>query len=415
MSNYIDKVTVGGTTYDIQDSGSREEISDLDDRVTILETGGGTDLDIAEFSRLVYKGLGAVAGPVGTAIVTNKSDTPIYMNVLDHDYHTPVSSNIPHTCTLGMRDVFELRQFDAPEALFYVDPTAYPNGLQAGTRYYITLDHGAYDGDTGEDGSYGFTPVTNVPKGGYVRHSTMGASHSPYQPSKITDGKFITYNTQFVQIEQLDTDTGTDGTSLGTATAKTYQGNSAHVNFTQRNAYGNNRVDQSAWLQYANASGTGWWSKKNEWDFPPTNYTTIQGFLTELDADMIASMVKVKIRFALADCDGGGACDIETFVFPLSMTEVNFGHNNSQYETSWGINNTLKEVPLAFYDGATNADRIKTMSNTARTWFLRGTLPSFAHIVRGVYTTGGLGHSIADYANGFVAAWCIGNPVITSA
>ena len=357
--------------------------------------------------------------PTGTAaagdmIVVHVSASAIVMNVLDHDYHTPANSAIPHTCTIGMRDCFENRQFDAPEALIKV-----VDGLAAGSHFYITLDHGAYGGGTGQDGTYGgqLGDDQAIPAGGYLRHTTMGAYQSGgYNASQITGGKWIAYDASFNQIgAQIATDTSATGTNFGTATASTYQGNSEHVNFTERNAYGNNRLDQSAWLQYANAEGTGWWAQKNEWDFPPASVSTIKGFLTGLDPAMKAAMVKTKIRVALPNCDGGGYVDIETYVFPLSMTEVGFGQNNSQYETSWGVNNTLKTTALSFFQGATNADRIKTLNGAARNWFLRGPYPSFAVYVRDVYTDGSLSYYIANIAFGFVAAWVIGNPVIQTA
>ena len=357
--------------------------------------------------------------PTGTAaagdmIVVHVSASAIMMNVLDHDYHTPANSAIPHTCTIGMRDCFEYRQFDAPEALIKV-----VDGLAAGSHFYLTLYKGAYGGGTGQDGIYGGTLVEEqaIPAGGYLRHTTMGAYQSSYNASQITGGKWIAYDTSFNQIgAQIATDSGdTTGTNFGTATASTYQGNSEHVNFTERNAYGCNRVDQSAWLQYANAEGTGWWVQKNEWDFPPASVSTIKGFLTGLDPVMKAAMVKTKIRVALPNCDGGGYKDIEAYVFPLSMTEVGFGANNSQYETSWGLNNTLKTTALAFYQGATNADRIKKLAGSARYWFLRGPNPSSASHVRSVSTDGSLSSYNASNAYGFVAAWVIGNPVIASA
>ena len=356
--------------------------------------------------------------PTGTPaaddeIVVHVTADEIAMNVLDHDYHSPVNSAIKHTCTIGMRDCFENRQFDAPEALIKV-----VDGLAAGSHFYLTLDHGAYGGDTGADGVYGGTLGNDqaIPAGGYLRHTAMGASGNT-TPEKITAGKWQAYGTDFVKIgADIATDSNdTTGTNFGTATASTYQGNSAHVNFTERNAYGNNRIDQSAWLQYANAEGTGWWAQQNEWDFPPANVATIKGFLTGLDPAMKASMVKVKIRTALPNCDGGGYVDIETYVFPLSMTEVNLGQNNSQYETSWGVDNTLKTVPLAFYTGATNVDMIKTLNGTARHWFLRGAHPSIASLVRLVNAAGSLYNLNASGAYGLVAAWVIGNPIIQSA
>lgn len=358
--------------------------------------------------------------PTGTAkagdeIVAHITANDVPMNVMDHDYHTPVNANIPHTCTIAMRDCYENRQFDAPEGLIHV-----VNGLAAGEHYCLTLYKGTYGGGTAQDGVYGGTLGADqtIPAGGYLRHTTMGVYQSGgYTRDQIANGKWIAYDANFVQIgAQIATDMDdTSGTNFGTATASTYQGNSEHVNFTERNAYGCNRVDQSAWLQYANAEGTGWWEQKNEWDFPPASVATIKGLMTGMDPAMKAAMVTVRIRTALPNCDGGGYVDIETKVFPLSMTEVGFGANNGQYETSWGLDNTLKTVPLAFWQSATNEDRIKTLNGVVRYWFLRGANPSHALDVRGVNTSGALNYGSASSANGLVAAWVIGNPVIQPA
>lgn len=351
----------------------------------------------------------------GDEIVVHVEANEIPLNVLDHDYHTPISANVPHTCTVGMRDCYQNFAFDAPEGLIHV-----VDGLSAGSHFYLTLDHGAYNATTAQDGTYGGTLGADqmIPAGGYLRHTAIGAyQSSAYTPEQITNGKWISYDANFVQIgAQIATDTGdTTGTNFGTATAAIYQGNSAHVNFTTRNAYGCNRLDQSNWLQYANAEGTGWWAQKNEWDFPPSGVATLKGLMTGLDPVMKASMVPVKIRFALANCDGGGYVDVETKVFPLSMSEVNFGQNNGVWETSFGLDNTLIQRPLAFYTGAQNADRIKTLNGAARYWFLRGAYPYYANDVLIVNTSGALSHSSAYYANGLVAAWVIGNPNIASA
>lgn len=406
-------LAVSGAAADAKKTG--DAIGDLKSAIETIERWAWPENNnITLLNQIVAEGRGPIAAPVGTALYVDKDNTQIAMNVLDHDYHTPANSAIPHTCTIGMRDCFENRQFDAPEALIKV-----VDGLAAGSHFYLTLYKGAYGGSTGQDGTYGGTLGAEqaIPAGGYLRHTTMGEYQSSYNASQITGGKWIAYDTSFNQIgAQIATDSGdTTGTNFGTATASTYQGNSEHVNFTERNAYGCNRVDQSAWLQYANAEGTGWWAQKNEWDFPPASVATIKGFLTGLDPVMKAAMVKTKIRVALPNCDGGGYEDIETYVFPLSMTEVGLGTNNSQYETSWGLDNTLKTTALAFYKGATNADRIKKLADAARSWFLRGPHPSYANNVRYVYTDGSLGNYVANVAYGFVAAWVIGNPVIASA
>ena len=354
--------------------------------------------------------------PTGTPavddeLVVHVAADEIPMNVLDYDYHTPADPHIQHSCTVGMTNCYQNLAFDAPEALIKV-----VDGLAGGSHFYITLDHGAYGGGTGQDGVYGGTLAADqtIPAGGYLRHTTMGVYQSSYNTAQITGGKWIAYDASFNQIgAQIDTDSDDEtGTNFGTATAQTANGNSPHVNFTSRNAYGDNRLEYSNWLQFVNASGAGWWVQKTEFDFPPSGISTLKGLLTGLDPVMLRSMMKVKIRVAIPICDGGGYKDIETKVFPLSMTEVNLGTNNSVDETSFGLDNTLKTTPLSFYQGATNADLVKTLNDSARSWWIRSPYPSLSSYVRRIGADGSLYDDYAYGAYGLSAAWVIGNPSI---
>lgn len=410
---------VEGTDYDTPESivnatgnMTAEQAQQTRENLGVIGPG---EMTLAAFNRYIVLGLGPTVAPVGTALTcdktTNDVTEQIPMNVLDYDYHTPADPHIQHSCTVGMTNCYQNLAFDAPEALIKV-----VDGLVGGSHFFITLDHGAYGGGTGQDGVYGGTLSADqtIPAGGYLRHTTMGAYQSSYNASQITGGKWIAYDASFNQIgSQIDTDSGDEtGTNFGTATAQTANGNSPHVNFTCRNAYGDNRLEYSNWLQFANASGTGWWVQKTEFDFPPSGIATLKGLLTGLDPVMLKSMMKVKIRTAIPTCDGGGYKDIETRVFPLSMTEVNLGANNSQYETSFGLDNTLKTTPLAFYTGATKADRVKTLNNAAHIWWLRSPYPSNSNHVRHINADGSLSSHYAYSALGLSAAWVIGNPYI---
>ena len=347
----------------------------------------------------------------GDTIIVHETAANIPSTVLDHDYDTPVNPAIPHTLTIAMQNCYENVQFDAAEALIYC-----PDGLTAGTRYYITADHAAHNGGTDQDGDFGFTPTQDVPAGGYVRHSVLGVSQSgSYTKAQVLAGKFITYGTDFIQIEQLATDEGTEGTYLGKTTANDpayLDSNYTNVNFTQRNANGSNDWETSNLRQYLNAVGTGWWVQKTKWSFPPANVDTLQGFLNGIDPALREHMQTVKKRVAtsVADRPGGTPLykDVEDKVFILSQTEVNLGQNNSQYETSWGLDNTLKTTPYAYYVGADNADLVKLLAGSPRHWWLRGPSPASAGGVRHVSTGGSLGDIRAGNGIGLEAACVIG-------
>ncbi|MBR4703227.1 MAG: hypothetical protein IKO91_05225 [Oscillospiraceae bacterium] len=332
-------------------------------------------------------------------------------DVLDIDYDTPVDPDVRHTMTFATINCLANVQFDAAEALIYC-----PEGLSAGTRYYITADHAAYNAGTTQDGDFGFTPTQAVPAGGYVRHSVLGVyrSDSTYTKAQVLDGKFVTYGIDFAQIEQLATDEGSEGSYLGKTTANdpTYlDSNYPNVNYTQRNGQGSNDWETSNIRQYLNAVGTGWWVQKTKFDFPPANVDTFQGFLTGLNPSLRENIQTVKKRYATSATDRSGGTplykDVEDKVFLLSQTEVNLGANNSQYETSFGLDDTLKTTPYAFYVGAVSADRIKLLNGSPRNWWLRGPYPTSASRVRCVGTDGSLSSGIVNGSLGLVAGFAV--------
>ena len=342
----------------------------------------------------------------GDAIVVHETASAIESAVLDHDYDTPVNSAVKHTMTIGMNNCLENMQFDAPEAL-----VACPSGLVSGTRVYVISDHGDYNNDTVEDGSFGFTPTTRPGDVRYIRHTKMGEYRAAGTYSKATmmSGKFVTYDASFVKIEEVATDEGETGTCLGTVTAENPQYKDGdNVNYTRRNMYGSNDYETSNIRQYLNSTGTGWWKQMTKFDFPNANIATLKGLLTGIDPKLRAHMQKVKKTYTKHNVDGGGLAVVEDKVFLLGMTEVNFGKNNNQYESSYGLDNTLKTVPYAYYDGAANADRVKLLNGSPRSWWLRGTNPSRCSHVRNTYTDGSLYYYYADYAYGLVAACVIG-------
>ena len=156
-----------------------------------------------------------------TIIITETVEKIIF-DVLDFDYDTPVTEGINHTMSLIAHDVYSYGEipFDASEALFYVDPETYPDGLPVGT-YHVTLDHGAPGESTTQDGTYQFTTTQIVPAGGLIRHTTMGLFQSNgYTKAQITNGEFVTYNNEYTQLESLTTTEGSGGTSLGTTTSQ---------------------------------------------------------------------------------------------------------------------------------------------------------------------------------------------------
>ena len=357
-------------------------------------------------------------------IVITETVEEIIFDVLDFDYDTPVTEGINHTMSLIAHDVYIYAEipFDANEALFYVDPETYPNGLPVGT-YHVTLDHGASDESTAQDGTYQFTTTQIVPAGGLIRHTTMGGYQSNgYTKAQITGGKFVTYNTEYTQLESLTTTEGSGGTSLGTTTStrQSYRTNEL-LNFTERNYSGSNNWLNSSIRQYLNSDAAGaasgaiasWWTSKNIWDMPVKS--TKPGFLYGLDPSFRAILQTVKKRNRLTLADYGSSSvkhiDSDERVFFVSQTEINSVSEDNVYENSFGTDKTfttIKTTPYALYASAGNADKIKYQGSTARIWWIRSPSSSHGNTIRCITTNGSWGNMAARNSSGVVPALCIG-------
>lgn len=336
----------------------------------------------AEFQSLIRHGLGASAFPVGSTVsITHESYGTILMDVLAHDVDRDPRGRFEHSVTLGMHYALEGTPFDATEALYHA-----PEELAAGT-YHFALPSG-YEESYGGGKSIMFTLTQNVPKDGVILFPWG------YQVQVLAT-KVSTYASQSAAtpIETVSVSEGTDGTDLGTA-----NGTTAHMNHIQRARYGSNRWKESsirAWLNSEKAAGS-WWTPQTEFDRPPT-YTSRAGFLKGLSADFLAILGEADHIAALNTAtDGGGSETTRDRMFLLSSTEVGLGKEN-------GI---AEGVTYPFYEGETNADRIKTRNGAAVWWWLRGPVAWGAYVVRSVNTGGELSSSNAY--NGYsVAAACV--------
>ena len=151
------------------------------------------------------------------------------------------------------------------------------------------------------------------------------------------------------------------------------------------------------------------WAKSRRWRFRYVlwglHLNHIAGFLNGFDAAFVAALGAVDILTAKntvyeAGNAVGGSYTTRDRVFPPSMTELGWGNNNGIAEGS----------VLPFYVGASDVDRIKydiTNANTARHWWLRSPLPSYAYNVRRVHTSGALYYNFAHSGFGLAAACVI--------
>ena len=372
-----------------------------------------------EAVELSVYGVTATGTPTeGDAITVHVQANTVYFEIADFDHDVSAERGLEHVTTMISRDVLSYGTipFSSPQALKTIAADEFQDGIPAGSVVDIVLDHGCYNNTTDEDGTYCFTAAAAIPVGYKIRHSTIGTYlSSGYGVDHVLGGKFLIYDASGTKVAEYETSAGAGAVHLGTATAETKSYMSgAHLNATRRNAYGSNRAAHSAikkWLNSAAAgAGSGevasWWTASDEFDMPVR--TTLPGFLHGLDQDFVACLGRVRKRTLLHAWDraDGGAKyeDTEELVWQPSMTELGYGNNDGVAETSPDADGNLKSTkPFALYDGATDADRVKTQGGTARYWFHRSPSPSSAYNVRSSVQSGALNVSSAYSAYGAVA------------
>ena len=348
-------------------------------------------------------------------IVITVTTTEQCFDVMDHDTHTPVNPALTHTMPLLLHDIaaYGTIPFCPPQLLYYTDV-----GLPAG-NYKFTLDHGAYGGSIGQDGTYMFTTDVAIPADGGIRHSTAGAyKEGGYAATDITSGKVIIYGPGDARVIVKDNiacsewDGVTECTDIGTFTARstTYHTADGKHNFTERCAYGSNRWKTSAARQWLNSDAapvpeesevvSNWYTRQTVFDRLPGG-AKLAGYLYGLDPELKAVICPVKVKTALPDqerIEGATYEETEDKVWLASMTEV-YGSNN---------NNVAEGSQFEYWKDTTNAAKIKYQGSTARGWWLRGPYPGIAYVVRVVNSSGALNYIYANYAYGFVPGLCIG-------
>lgn len=313
-----------------------------------------------------------------------------------------------HTMTLQLHDCFANVQFDGTEALYYCE-----TALEPGT-YYFTLLAG-YDTEYGGGKSYQFELQQQVPEGGVLTFS-WGYQ---VQASTVKVRSYASV-TEASPIETVDVVEGTDGIKL------------TGCNHTHRIRYGSNNWANSAIRQFLNSAevaGT-YWQSKTKFDRPPSWAASQNGFMHGIDpsfASVLGTSCKVvNLNTVKTLDDAGKYVDeddagivtvgsrqgvriIKDKIFLPSYTEVYFG---KQTIDDKGTSRSVSiGRPYSYYKRmapaattAALAERIKYLSGSARIWWVRSAVPSDAHTVYSVHTSGAYSITRAHNAHGCAPA-----------
>lgn len=359
-------------------------------------------------------GITATGTPsAGDEIIITVTSNELVFDIVDFDKHTPHDEERNHTIDLLLHDIatYGTIPFSNPQLMYYTDVE-----LPAG-NYKFTLDHARYGNGTEYDGTYMFTTTKPIPADGGFRHTNpIGGWKNSYAKSDVL-GKYITTygaRPQRTEVETGLTVTEWDGTTectdLGTFTSQklTYHTNDGKHNFTERQAYGSNRWRDSVYRQWLNsdapaASGStisNWWTPQSVFDRVPGG-AKLAGFLYGLDPDFVNSLGEVEVKTALHECDRTGSATYDiTYdkVFLLSRKNV-FGSDEYSAISEGEL--------LEYFNGATNADRIKYQNGKARWWWLRTPDSNRLYGVRGVSQYGTSTSGGASDTGSVVPACCI--------
>jgi len=97
-------------------------------------------------------------------------------------------------------------------------------------------------------------------------------------------------------------------------------------NSTNPVQYGLNDWKMSFMRQYLNNSGTGWAQLQHECDVLPANASSMTGFMTYIDPEMLEVLHPTKVQTHQPSYIGGGIDTTYDIFFPLSVSEMNMSN-----------------------------------------------------------------------------------------
>jgi len=272
--------------------------------------------------------------------------------------------------TLLLHETMPDLVFSARQAVF-----AFPDGLAAGEYHFTVSQRPWFAGDVGK--TISFTLTQAIPAGGQLvlnnayNVSMIGATISSFASPTATTA------TETVKMAE-----GSGGTDLGSLTnAGTPASN---INSIQRALLGSNNWRESAQRQMMNSDKPAGqvWTPQTIFDRPPAWVNNTAGFINGLDEDFVS--VVTPTTYTTVNnivSDGGGEYTLTDKFYLPSRTEI-FGTNE--------LANYPEGTQYAYYVGATDADRIKYRTGSARSWRLRTPYSLDAYHMRNVNPSGAL-------------------------
>lgn len=305
---------------------------------------------------------------IGDTIFVTETTTHMIFDIIGIDHDIPTDTNYTHSMTLQLSNIiFPTMRFDSPEATWYIDETAYPDGLAAGTYHFTTAN---------ED-TYHFTLANAVPVGGQIIYD-YNSTVKTYAAIGST-----------TELESVTVESDALGTELPSITNN---GITATTNSENRTRYGSNNWIESSLRQWLNSDKDegAWWEPKTNFDRPSD--VSIDGFLKGIDPSFLSVIgyVTKKTQLSVSD-DYDLATSSERF-FLLSRSEV---YGGTEFETNGADGNVYpyydeEHSDLTAPGIESDSNRIKYVNDTANYQWLRTSNISDSYRIRYITATGSL-------------------------
>lgn len=347
----IDRIEPNAEQFDVMNSLLASIASNMTDGAIGVKSW-------ADVQRVVRMGIASKIFTIGDQLMANWNGTPRIWDIIGIDHDIPTDTRFTHSLTIQAHEILRTGRISGPEAM-YNAVTELPSGT------YIFTTNGV---------QYTFTSTQAVPAGGVIYIKTR----NEYAPLTLT-----IYGADRTTVVEDDivvaTTTGTD--------------NLTPINDHVRMRYGSNLYEISAIRQWLNSEDASFvWQPLGLYDMP-SSYATA-GFINLLDADLQAVIGAVDKQVARATYDGGGQSLFSDKVFLLSRVEMGLGTEGE----------TTGELVYPFWDGSSNADRIK---GSPSYWWLRSPHVGLTEHTRYVSSSGALFDYNAYYAYGLSPACVI--------
>ncbi len=381
------------------------------EKIAIAQAGNITFANFVQIQELVKQGRASDYFKVGDQINvpwknTSGTDYTLPFDVVNiGDVTVEGSDTAIPGLWLQSHYAMEGIQFDASEAIYYCS-----DALAAGT-YSFTI--GTNWGSNCVSGDvFNFTTTQDIPAGGQIVIGKQADFYTWGAPDTATSNwyawTFATKGAASALEGPLALSSGEAGTSLGTLSSSTAFGTTG-MNNLQRAAYGYNRWSQSAMRQWLNSAADAgeWWTAKNNYDRPPQQLSSLNGFMSGFNADFLAALGRVKTTTALntvTDSNIGTSEDTYDKFFLASLEQEYIAPQLSGVEGSyWPYWKDRLELssPQATGSAGANVNHIRYAYNSrtsAQTCRLRSALRGSANYAWFVSTSGYASNSNATSA-----------------